>query len=236
MQDLAIIIPVLDDARALEQLLRTIRGWAEQPIEVLVVGGAQEAQVERLCADHGCRIVRSQPCRGAQLDEGARAARAHTLWFLHADALPPPTGLEAIARARAAGAKAGYFRFAFTGPRAWQKRLIERLVALRARWGGVPYGDQGLWIDRAAYFDCGGFAREPLFEEVRLVRRLRRRHGLAGLTEPVGVSPRRWERDGWWVRSAANRLLALGHALGIPAQRLAALYHPRLQVGQGQRP
>ena len=79
-------------------------------------------------------------------------------------------------------------------------------------------------MTRAAYEACGGFAHEPLFEEVRLVKRLRDRGTFVTLDEPLGVSPRRWERDGWLRRSAANRLLALGHALGISAARLAARY------------
>jgi hypothetical protein len=42
----------------------------------------------------------------------------------------------------------------------------------------------------------------------------------------IGVSPRRWERDGWIRRTVGNRLLALGHALGIPPHRLARRYEP----------
>ena len=95
----------------------------------------------------------------------------------------------------------------------------------------MPYGDQGLWVSRDAYSICDGFAHEPLFEEVRLIRRLKARGQLCALTTPIGVAPRRWEREGWWYRSLMNRALALGHALGIPAKRLAAGYYavPGLQ-------
>lgn len=230
VHDLSIVIPVLDDGPALERLLQRIGGWPARPAEVLVVAASPVPEIERLCRAHGCRIVPSVPCRGAQLDDGARAARARTLWFLHADAAPPQTGLQAIAHARDGGAESGCFRFRFTGARRWQKRWIERLVALRVRCGGIPYGDQGLWADRRAYRACGGFAREPLFEEVRLVRRLRSRRGFVVLSEPIGVSARRWERDGWWLRSASNRLLALGHALGVPTARLAARYDGPMDI------
>jgi hypothetical protein len=40
----------------------------------------------------------------------------------------------------------------------------------------------------------------------------------------MGVSPRRWERDGWIRRSLMNRLLALGFALGVAPDRLARMY------------
>lgn len=234
--DIAIIIPVLHDTPALGYLVRAIRGWAAQPAEIIVVSGTDDPQIDALSRMLHCTLVRSEPCRGAQLDDGARVASARTLWFLHADAAPIDASLAAIERARASGAEAGYFRFAFSGPRNWQKIVIETLVELRTRLGGVAYGDQGLWVDRAAYRDCGGFAREPLFEEVRLIKRLKSRGRLAPLKEPIGVAPRRWERDGWLIRSMTNRLLALGFMLGIPAARLAASYHSEAKLAEESHP
>ncbi len=236
MSGIAIIIPVLNDTTALGSLLRGVREWATQPAEVIVVTGAADSRIDALCRTLSCALVRSEPCRGAQLDDGARAASAHTLWFLHADAAPIEASLAAIDRARAGGAEAGYFRFKFSGPRCWQKSLLETLVQLRTRLGGVAYGDQGLWVDRTAYRDCGGFAREPLFEEVRLFRRLKARSRIVPLSEPIGVAPRRWERDGWLTRSVTNRLLALGFALGIPAARLAASYDAETELAEDPHP
>src|SRR5690606_8582423 len=54
-------------------------------------------------------------------------------------------------------------------------RIIERGVALRTAWLGLPYGDQGLVISRQCYDRLGGFAPLPLMEDVDLVRRLCRR-------------------------------------------------------------
>jgi rSAM/selenodomain-associated transferase 2 len=226
MSDIAIIVPVLDDTAALRDLLRVVRAWPDQPGEIVVAPGASDVETERLCREHGCRLVVARPCRGAQLDAGARESSAALLWFLHADALPRAGSLEAIRAARAAGAEAGYFRFELDGERDLRRRILETAVRWRARCGGVPYGDQGLWMTREAYGACGGFAHEPLFEEVALVKRLRKRRPLAALGQALGVSPRRWDRDGWWRRSAKNRLLAIGHALGMPAARLAARYYP----------
>jgi hypothetical protein len=70
----------------------------------------------------------------------------------------------------------------------------------------------------------GGFADEPLFEEVPLVRAARERGHFAAVSAAIGVSPRRWERDGWLRRSLGNRLLAIGYMLGISPRRLARRY------------
>jgi rSAM/selenodomain-associated transferase 2 len=224
--DVTLIVPVLDDATALDALVRRIRSWRLQPAEIIVSGGAAESAVESICRDWQCRWLVTQPSRGVQLDDGARAAAAATFWFLHADAVPSTDCLAAIVAARARGAQGGYFQFEFTGPRTWQRVVLERLIRWRTRCGGIPYGDQGLWIGRETYSACGGFARDPLFEEVALVKRLRRQTRFEALPQTVGVAARRWESEGWWYRSAANRLLAVSYALGVPATSLATRYYP----------
>ncbi len=65
----------------------------------------------------------------------------------------------------------------------------------------------------------------PLFEEVSLVRELRSAGRFDAVDATLGVSPRRWERDGWLRRTLNNRILALGYALGVPAEQLARRYH-----------
>jgi len=233
--DIAIVIPVLDDAAALRALLARVRDWPTQPAQIRIVPGAPSADIATVCRDFGCDITVSRPRRGEQLDAGARATTPTAIWFVHADAEPRASSLEAIAAALAAGAESGCFRFEFAGRPSWMKRMIARGVAARLYCGGIPYGDQGLWTTRAAYDACGGFAHEPLFEEVLLVKRLRKRGTFVVLDEPLGVSPRRWERDGWLQRCAANRLLALGHAVGISPARLAARYYdPHLVEDRSQ--
>jgi hypothetical protein len=110
--------------------------------------------------------------------------------------------------------------------------LLARLINYRARYG-IPYGDQGLFVARTAYDAVGGFADTPLFEEVPLVRKLRKRGSFAQVAASIGVSPRRWERDGWLQRSIGNRLLALAYTLGVPPRRLARRYRPSRLTGFG---
>jgi rSAM/selenodomain-associated transferase 2 len=229
----AVVVPVLDDAVELARLLERIAAWPVRPAEIAVVAASDAAALAALCARHGCRLIHAEPNRGLQLDLGARATHAPVLWFLHADAAPPPEALAAIEGAVAAGAEGGCFRFGLAGARTPTKRLLERLVALRVRLGGIAYGDQGLFAQRSAYVETGGFPHQPLFEEVRLVRALRRRGAFRVLDCALPVSTRRWERDGWWRRSCRNRWLALRYACGAPAERLAATYHMGRPQGSG---
>ena len=228
--DVAIVIPVLGDAGRLRALLDRVAGWRLKPREIIVVSARADTRLSALRKDLGWRFLKSEPCRGKQLDLGARAAQARILWFLHADALPRPSSLGDITRAIAGGAVGGHFKFKFSGVRMRRKTVIGWLANLRVKLGGIPYGDQGIFVRRDIYLNCGGFPHQPLFEEVELVRKLRSRGRFRALGTPLGVSARRWERDGWMLRCLNNRLLALAYACGQSAHRLARRYDPAARV------
>jgi rSAM/selenodomain-associated transferase 2 len=217
---ISIVIPTLAEDTALAALLQRIRGWPRRPREIIVVDGDASPSTRALCERRGAVWLPSVHGRGVQLMKGAARAQGSTLWFLHPDNEPHPDSLSAIAIAVDSGAVGGYFRFRFTGPRFWYKALLEWAIRLRCRFG-VPYGDQGLFAERESFDVCGGFVPTPLFEEVPLVKALRRQGRFEALSLPIGVSARRWERDGWLRRSLANRLLALGYAIGVSPARLA---------------
>jgi rSAM/selenodomain-associated transferase 2 len=221
-----VIIPVLNDTDALTALLGRLRAQQPGPLEVIVVDGAAHANVAGVCAAAGARYMTAPSGRGRQLRAGAAQARGNVLWFLHADALVPANAIAVIQDAVAQGAQAGYFQFRFSGARTWTKRVIEIFVAWRCRVATV-YGDQGLFAQREVYERTPGFAATSLFEEVPLVRALRRAGRFTALAAAIEVDCRRWERRGFWRQTLINRLLALGYALGFSPERLARWYRGR---------
>lgn len=225
MADVAIIVPVLDDSAALSRLAARIAALPTAPLEVIVVSGKPDSELLQRCRTHGFRLGYSHANRGAQLDHGARMARARILWFLHADTEIAPTALADVVGAIEHGADGGCFRFEFQGPGTLLKWLVARGVALRIRLGGMAYGDQAIFCTRVAYFATAGFTHEPLFEEVALVKALRRPpYRFALVSTPVHVSARRFERDGWLRRCLHNRWLALCYVCGVPARTLDERY------------
>ena len=220
---LSVVVPVLKDTAALERLIDRLRAMPESPDEVVVVDGAGDPICASLCREVAALYICTPPGRGAQLDAGARAATGEWLWFLHADATPPDNGAGQIRSALANGANGGWFRFSFTGTQHLTARILSALINLRCRFG-TPYGDQGLFMTAQAYRDAGGFPHLPLFEEVPLVRALRRKGGFGALPVAIGVDPRRWEQVGWWRRSFMNRRLALAYMMGASPERLSRDY------------
>jgi rSAM/selenodomain-associated transferase 2/rSAM/selenodomain-associated transferase 1 len=223
---ISVIIPVFNDLAALEILLQRFSNAQPESGEVIVVDGNNSQDCLRLCRQHAAIYIAAQPNRGAQLSLGAKHATGDVLWFLHADSCPSAHAIKKIRDHITAGNNSGYFQFRFDGTRHWYKRGLEIAINLRARLG-IPYGDQGLFVEKATYANVGGHAALPLFEEVALIKHLRRQHNCNAVAGTIGVSSRRWERDGWLRRSLHNRYLAAAFALGIAPERLARQYGHR---------
>ena len=223
---LAVVVPTLNDDAELRRLLPLLARLARPPEEVIVVDGAASEATAELCRAAGCTWMPSPPGRGLQLSAGiaaARAAGAGVLWMVHADCEPHVLSAHAIREATAAGAAGGYFRFRFGGARSAVKRFLEACIAWRCRLSMV-YGDQGIFVCGAAYDASPGIGPQPLFEEVALVRALRRSGRFVAVPLSMTVSERRWQRDGLLRRTLRNRSLALAYVLGIDPVTLARWY------------
>jgi hypothetical protein len=67
----------------------------------------------------------------------------------------------------------------------------------RSRLTGICTGDQAIFVERTLFETLGGFADQPLMEDIELTRRARRIAWPAALTGAV-TSGRRWEHRGVW--------------------------------------
>ena len=100
---------------------------------------------------------------------------------------------------------------------------VQSASTWRARALGLPYGDQGLLLERQFYEDIGGFKPLPLMEDVDMARRIGKRN-LIALDVPAVTSAARYREGGYIARPLRN-LTCLGlYFLGLPPALIARLY------------
>jgi rSAM/selenodomain-associated transferase 2 len=217
----SVIVPLLDDTAAATALVGQIP--PDPRAQVILVDGGSDAALDRLAGQRpDVRLVRTPPGRARQMNAGAAVARTDWLLFLHADSSLPSGWLDAFAHLPPE-MSGGWFRFALDDA-AWQARVIERGARWRVRVFGLPYGDQGLFVRRELFRQLGGYPELPLMEDVAFARRLQRQGRVIELPLMLRTSSRRWRRDGWWRRSAANLALVMLYFAGVAPARLAAWY------------
>lgn len=212
-KQVAIIIPTLNAAKTLKNTLDCVAGASEI---IVVDGGSADATLE-IAAAAGARCLRAAPGRGGQLRLGVQAASAPYLLLLHADTTLSPDW-DAVLPA----GNAGYFRLRFDTPRR-AARVVEAVAAWRARFLGLPYGDQGLLLSAELLAWAGGVPDLPLMEDVALVRRLGRRR-LQRLGGTALTSAARYERAGYLRRSLRNLFCLTLYFAGMPPAAIKKLY------------
>jgi len=217
---LSIVVPALDEREALAANLPAALAVGDQ---VIVADGGSSDGSPAVARELGAVVVSGPAGRGAQLNRGAAAANGDVLLFLHADTTLPPDARAQLERAVAAGYGGGGWlaRFDVSDP---LLRFGERWINARTRLTRLPLGDQAQFITRAAFDELGGYREWPIFEDLDLMRRLKRRHRVAVLAGPVVTSARRFRQGGRLKTVGVNWILWTLFALGVSPQRLARWY------------
>ncbi len=215
------VIPARNAANTLAASIASLRGGGVEDI-ILVDGQSQDNTLE-IARREGATILRHKPCRGGQLAAGARAAKGDWLLFLHADTRLEKGWEKEIAdfMQRNRG-RAGFFRFALAGKKSRRANMLAAAVNWRCQWLALPYGDQGLLVQRALYEKIGGFKNWPLMEDVDIVRRLGRQR-LHPFAAAAFTAASRYQ-NGYARRIVRNVICLALYFARVPPQYIARLY------------
>lgn len=231
---LSVIIPVLNEAAAIEATLQHIPRTEE--IEVIVVDGGSSDGSARLSKALGASVIHTGPGRAHQMNRGAAAAHGEFLLFLHADTrLPADFSRMVQETLRRPGVVAGAFRLRIDSPQ-WSLRIIEAFANFRSKWLMTPYGDQGLFLRRHHFRTALGYSELPLMEDFEFVRRLRRWGRIAIAPAAAVTSARRWERLGVLRTTLLNQAIILAYLCGVSPDRLARWYRSETLAGRNSTP
>jgi len=220
---LSIIVPVLNEAGAIEATLRALAPLRARGAELIVCDGGSRDDTVSLAGPHADQVLQAPRGRARQMNFGAAAARSPLLLFLHADTQLPTGADHLVQRAIAGGAAWGRFDVRISG-RPFMLRVVAALMNQRSRWTGIATGDQTIFATRQAFDQVGGFPDQPLMEDVEICKRLRRLGQPACLRERVTTSGRRWEARGVWRTILLMWRLRWRYWRGAPPEALAEAY------------
>ncbi|PSG90693.1 TIGR04283 family arsenosugar biosynthesis glycosyltransferase [Aurantibacter aestuarii] len=197
---ISIIIPVLNEAETIEELLHHLIDNAslENITEIIVVDGGSTDGTQDLVINLGLnvRLISSQKGRAKQMNTGAKASKGTILYFLHADSFPPNRYDAFIIQEYHKNNLAGCFRLRFDNDH-WWLRLASWLTQFS--WRACRGGDQSQFITKDLFNDIGGFDESYIiYEDNILINELFARKEFVVINKEIRTSARLYERHGVW--------------------------------------
>ncbi len=223
MSRLSIIVPVLNEAEGIAATLDALAPLRAAGHQLIVVDGGSHDHTVRLSRERADQVLDGPRGRARQMNAGAAVATGEVLLFLHADTRLPPAADEHIAASMAHGAVWGRFDVHIDGRSRWLP-VVASLMNLRSRLSGIATGDQAMFVRRDVFERLGGFADQPLMEDIELSRRLRALCRPACLRARVVTSGRRWDSRGAWPTIVLMWRLRWRYWRGAAPDELARAY------------
>ena len=191
---ISIIIPVLNEEKALPETLACLRRQIQDD-EIIVVDGGSEDHSQQLVETYeDIQLLMASPGRASQMNAGAAIATGDWLLFLHADTHLPSNALQTIANLDS-DCRAGCFRQRFSRAH-WFLRFVSWLHNRRCAHTGVMYGDQAMFMRRELFQCIGGFPSHSILEDVSMSEEIMQHTRPRLLPLTVVTSSRKFEQRG----------------------------------------
>lgn len=223
------IIPTFNEEATVKKTLEAISRLVNVDEIVVVDGGSSDKTVEIIESFAGNKplqlIKTGFENRGKQLHEGTKHAAHEIFWFIHADTRPIQGSARQIkAYMNHKKVVGGNFEIIFGGENTWARFMTKLYPYLRS--AGLIYGDSAIFARRETYEKIKGFKPLPIFEDLDLVKRLRRRGEFVHISLPVTTSSQRFGNSSFAPTFAKWSLFQGLFWLGFSPRTLARFYKP----------
>ena len=188
----SVIIPVYNEIKTIDPLMRQLEPFRDKAEIIFVDGGSNDGTLEHLGEEF--RVIRSEKGRGIQMNTGAQASHGDILFFLHCDSILPSDFLSEI---RNVMAHSDWGCFGVRFPSKNYFMFTNRVISNhRALVRGIPFGDQGIFIDRSLFMDVGMFHETTVMEDYEFSLRMKKNGFRPGMTQHrIMTSARRYGQD-----------------------------------------
>ncbi|KRG35502.1 glycosyl transferase [Psychrobacter sp. P11G3] len=232
--NLSIIVPLLNEADNLPELMAHIVRLDPAPQQVILVDGGsvdgsvaiansvlKSIETAQLITDW--HIIESTVGRAQQMNAGAMLATGDVLLFLHADTELPA---DAIDNVQQAIAQYDWGRFdVHLDSHEPLLNIVGLMINKRSRLLSIATGDQAIFIKKSVFEQIGGYPDQPLMEDIELCKRLKKLARPACLKSKVITSARRWQQHGTWRTIFLMWHLRFDYWRGVSPNVLKQRYH-----------
>lgn len=207
MTAVSVVVPMLNEERALPKLVAALERLSPAPAEILAVDGGSGDASMAIARAAGWRVLASETGRARQINSGVAAAPGPYVVILHADTLPP-VDMVAVIRdvlADSGTALAGFMPLIGGGEgertrwgtsvhnwaKTWYAPLLVR-PHLFFRGVRLLFGDHAMFFRKADFAAAGGCTpSDAVMEEADLCVRMARRGRIRLVPRFVHTSDRR---------------------------------------------
>ncbi len=218
----SIIIPVLNEEKNIEKSLIQFNRLKGDK-EIIVVDGGSNDNTRQI-AKRFAKVVLSEKGRANQMNKGAAKTRGNILWFVHLDSIISEASIEKIQLAIDEKYVGGGFSLKFYDYDTLFMKYISTTSNLRAKYLGLYFGDQGIFIRRDVFEGIGGYPRQEIMEDWELSLLMKKMGKLKLINTTIGTSARRFKNGGQLKTHLLMHKIKLLYLLGTPTDKLAKIY------------
>ncbi len=233
---ISIIIPTYNEEKSISDLLghlcKGISGLDGAEI-IVVDGGSQDNTVDVVRSCGITCIPSKRKGRAAQMNTGAEHATHNTLYFVHADTIPPLSFMDDINQALRKGYKSGCYRYQFDH---YPTPLL-RINAYCTRFDRIMCrgGDQTLFISKKLFNSLGGFREDyMIMEDYDLIQKIQKTSSFKIIQKDATVSSRKYSENGYFRVQIANLTVFMMYFAGASQELMVHAYknlihHPKMR-------
>jgi rSAM/selenodomain-associated transferase 2 len=218
----SIIIPVLNEEKNIEKTLIQFNALKGDKEIIVVDGGSRDNTKE--IAGRFAKVVYSEKGRANQMNKGAEKANGDILWFVHSDSAIKENSIEEIQLAIDEGYVGGGFSLKFYDYNSLFIKYISVTSNLRAKYLGLYFGDQGIFVKKSLFESLGGYPRQEIMEDWEFSLAMKKVGKLKLISTSIGTSARRFKKGGQLRTHLLMHKIKLMYLLGTPTDKLVKIY------------
>lgn len=218
---ISIIIPTYNEEKTINDLLQFIQDYDAEII--IADGGSTDKTLDIAANFKKINVLKTNKGRARQMNQAVNIAQGDILLFLHADCILEHNALEDIIKCIAQGYAGGCLSQQISSHKKIY-RYIESSGNLRAKFSGIFYGDQAMFVKKDIFLSLDGFDNIDIFEDVLFSKKLRNKYKVTLLKTKIYVSPRRWQQQGIIRTTLINWAMMAGFLLGFSPGVLRKIY------------